>query len=161
MRETIEKVKEEIKKASTETVDELEKYRLEFLSKKGKVPALFQGLKEVPNELKKEVGQAINDVKKLAQEKYDEAKNDIGAKVSDEKGEPVDATLPNIPGQVGGRHPISIVRDKMIKIFERIGFNISHGPEIEDDWHNFTALNFPPDHPAREMQDTFFYWERS
>ncbi len=156
MRETIEKVKEEIKKASISTVEQLEEYRLEFLSKKGKVPALFLDLKNVPGEMKKEMGQAINEVKKIAQERFDLAKGEVQEKDSKEKRDFVDPGLPNIPGKVGGRHPISIVRDKMIKIFERIGFNISHGPEIEDDWHNFTALNFPPDHPAREMQDTFF-----
>ncbi len=156
MNAEIENVKSEIRKFSVSSSEELEKFRLEFLSKKGKVPALFVGLKDVLPEEKRKVGQAINEVKVLAQKKFDDQKALLGNNKAQGSGEMVDPTLPSKPGQVGGSHPISIVRDQMVKIFERIGFNVSHGPEIEDDWHNFTALNFPPDHPAREMQDTFF-----
>jgi phenylalanyl-tRNA synthetase alpha chain len=150
------KIKEEILSANLESREEIENFRLEFLSKNGKIPALFSVLKEASPEEKRNIGQAINEVKHLAQERFEKGKAAVDSSLSQREEELYDYTLPAIPGKVGGRHPLSIVRDRMVKIFERIGFNVSHGPEIEDDWHNFSALNFPPDHPAREMQDTFF-----
>ena len=152
----VDKLKESINAAVLDGAEAIENFRLEFLSKKGKIPALFQNLKDANPEERKRLGQLINEVKNLAQSKWEEARDSFESKSAGSKAEDYDYTLPTIPGQVGGRHPISLVRDRMIRIFERIGFNVSQGPEIEDDWHNFSALNFPPDHPAREMQDTFF-----
>lgn len=135
---------------------QLEAFKNTFISKKGIVTLLFNELKNVPAEERRSVGQALNTLKNLAEQKFKEA-----AKAIEEAGEKnafadVDLTLNVTPNQTGGVHPLSSTRQRIIEIFERIGFNLSEGPEIEDDWHNFSALNFPPNHPAREMQDTFF-----
>lgn len=133
----------------------LENFRLAFLSKKGALSVLFEDFKQVPNQEKKEVGQRLNVLKQLAENKFKEAQQvfESGTSVSEIKE---DLTLPLTPHKLGTRHPISIIQERVISIFRKIGFNISYGPEIEDDYHNFTALNFPENHPAREMQDTFF-----
>jgi len=131
----------------------LEEFRLLFLSKKGKVSLLFDQFKTVPAEQKKEFGQKLNDLKNLAIAKLTNAQADL--LVSKTKID-IDFSLPGDSSQIGSRHPLSLVRNKINEIFNRIGFTISDGPEIEDDWHVFSALNFPADHPARDMQDTFF-----
>ncbi|WMJ71708.1 phenylalanine--tRNA ligase subunit alpha [Cytophagaceae bacterium ABcell3] len=135
----------------------LEAFRLAFISKKGKLTSLFDELKSVPREQKKEVGMSLNKLKVYAKEKFDTATQEVQSKQGD-KGEKSDQdlTLPSIPHALGSRHPLTIVKERIVEIFARMGFNLSEGPEIEDDWHNFTALNFPENHPAREMQDTFF-----
>ncbi|MFN6946651.1 MAG: phenylalanine--tRNA ligase subunit alpha [Cytophagaceae bacterium] len=135
----------------------LEEFRLEFISKKGKLSSLFEELKNVPVEQKKAVGMELNNLKNFTKTKFDEA----SVKIEDQKSQSsgsvdIDLTLPVTPNMLGSRHPLTIVRERLIEIFARMGFNLSEGPEIEDDWHNFTALNFPENHPAREMQDTFF-----
>ncbi|MDX1653159.1 MAG: phenylalanine--tRNA ligase subunit alpha [Brumimicrobium sp.] len=134
--------------------EQLENFRIEFLGSKNILKPLFGELKNVPNEEKKAVGQLINELKTQAQEKFDHSKEKLSG--ASEKKESIDFSRPGEPFPLGSRHPISLVRNEIIAIFERIGYGVSEGPEIEDDWHNFTALNFPPEHPARDMQDTFF-----
>lgn len=133
--------------------DAAEAYRIRFLGTKGIVKNLFQEMKQVPVERKKEFGQILNEFKLLAETKYDEVKsvNRQPSTVSQ-----IDWSLPGDPITPGTRHPISLVRNHIIQIFGRLGFSVAEGPEIEDDWHNFTALNLPEDHPARDMQDTFY-----
>jgi phenylalanyl-tRNA synthetase alpha chain len=133
---------------------DLEQFRLKYLSKKGEISQLFNDFKNVPVELKKEVGLEINKLKQFAQDKFDQFKENIEESVSG--SERNDLTRPGEPLELGSRHPISLVRNEIISIFNRLGFTVAEGPEIEDDWHVFSALNFPPEHPARDMQDTFF-----
>jgi phenylalanyl-tRNA synthetase alpha chain len=134
--------------------DELEQYRLKYLSKKGEIGQLFDDFRNVPNDQKRQVGQELNQLKQAAQLKYDQLKEALENAVSDSDKQ--DLTRTGEPFEIGTRHPISIVRQEIIDIFGRIGFTVAEGPEMEDDWHVFSALNFPPEHPARDMQDTFF-----
>ncbi|MAZ26933.1 MAG: phenylalanine--tRNA ligase subunit alpha [Cytophagaceae bacterium] len=153
----LEKIKELIAEAeafNAKTLDEVEAFRIKFLGKKGLLNTYFAEFKNVPNEMKKEFGQTINKLKTTAQDKVNALKD--GLESQDEQGAYGDLTKPGEPVALGSRHPISQVRNRIIDIFSRIGFNVSEGPEIEDDWHNFTALNLPEYHPARDMQDTFF-----
>ncbi len=154
MKQIIAQTKEKIESIKIETAEELEKFRLRFLTKKGELNDLFNSFKKIPNQEKREVGQLLNNLKQLAQTRFEELKGHLD-QGEEEKAEK-DTTLPGINVSLGGRHPLSIVQNKMIAIFEQMGFSISEGPEIEDDWHNFSALNFPKNHPARDMQDTFF-----
>jgi phenylalanyl-tRNA synthetase alpha chain len=131
-----------------------ETYRIRFLGTKGIVKNLFQEMKNVPVEKKKEFGQILNEFKMLAESKYESAKNTVNGQLSTVNH--LDWSLPGDPITVGTRHPISLVRNRIVQIFGRLGFSVAEGPEIEDDWHNFTALNLPEDHPARDMQDTFY-----
>jgi len=153
MKDTIDKLLKEVEAFTPKNKEELEAFRVEFLANKGKIKALFADFKNVPNEQKKEVGQLINTLKEKSQAKVDEYKQQLNSSVKEEK---IDLTRTGTPFKIGSRHPISIVRNEIIDVFSRIGFTVSEGPEVEDDWHNFTALNFPPEHPARDMQDTFF-----
>ena len=155
----IEKIKEiykEVEDFKVENKDQLEQFRLAFVSKKGKITELFNDLKSVAQEQKKLMGQELNQLKNKAEGKFSELRDLFENQSSSQGASDIDITLPSIPNELGTRHPLSIVRERIIKVFERMGFNLSEGPEIEDDWHNFTALNFPENHPAREMQDTFF-----
>lgn len=155
MKQRIEEVKKNFLRQELASPDLLEKFRLQFLVKKGEINSLFEEFKKLGKEEKKEVGQLLNNLKKEAQEKYDQAKTLLGSgSVQKEKEE--DYSLPGKSVGQGSRHPLSLVQNKMITIFKEMGFSISEGPEIEDDWHNFSALNFPENHPARDMQDTFF-----
>ncbi|MDX1627794.1 MAG: phenylalanine--tRNA ligase subunit alpha [Fulvivirga sp.] len=157
MDDRIEKILEEIKSFKADTQDELEQYRMKFISKKSVVGELFGEMKNIPNEEKKAFGMKINEVKQAAQNKFKALISELEARDSSTKDEEdFDLTLPPAGRSLGSIHPLNYVRNEIIKIFERIGFNVADGPEIEDDWHNFTALNFPENHPAREMQDTFF-----
>jgi phenylalanyl-tRNA synthetase alpha chain len=140
---------------STENKAELETYRIKFLGSKGLLKTLFAEFKNVPNEQKKEFGQVINLLKNTAEEKVKSIQDLLESK-EEIKGFYGDLTRPAEPIKIGSRHPISLVKNQIIDIFSNIGFNVSEGPEIEDDWHNFTALNLPEYHPARDMQDTFF-----
>lgn len=144
----------EVEAFTAEKPEELEAFRIKFLSKKGLIPALFADFKSVPQEERKEMGQLINRLKSAVQDKIIQLKDIIDSS-TDGAGSGFDLSLP-AASALGSRHPLSIVRNEIIEIFSRIGFNVSEGPEIEDDFHNFTALNFPEDHPARDMQDTFF-----
>ena len=155
MIEHIHKLIEEAEAFNTQSLDEVEAFRIRFLGKKGLLTDLFAGFKEVPNEQKKDFGQAINKLKCTAQDRVSELKQSLSNSTNDSAvfG---DLSRPGEPFEIGARHPISLVKNQIIDIFSRIGFNVSEGPEIEDDWHNFTALNLPEHHPARDMQDTFF-----
>ena len=144
---------EEVNKFSSTNKDEIEKFRLRFNGKKGILNDLFEEFKKVPNENKKEAGQKVNALKQGFQQKLDELKNATKTAIIFEKE---DLTRPGFPLELGTRHPISLVKNRIIDIFKSIGFAVADGPEIEDDWHNFTALNLPEYHPARDMQDTFF-----
>ncbi|MGV6831935.1 MAG: phenylalanine--tRNA ligase subunit alpha [bacterium] len=155
MIEEINKLIEEAKAFKANSIDEVEAFRIKFLGKKGLLNQYFAEFKNVPNEQKKQFGQTINTLKQTAQQQVDELKASFLASASTStSGE--DFTKPGAVVEIGARHPISIVKNKIVDIFSRIGFNVSEGPEIEDDWHNFTALNLPEHHPARDMQDTFF-----
>ncbi|MCO6147546.1 phenylalanine--tRNA ligase subunit alpha [Flavobacterium sp. NRK1] len=154
----IDKIKGYIAEAeafSTQNKEELEAFRIKFLGKKGILNDFFAEFKAVPNEQKKEFGQVVNNLKKTAEDKVASIQEALESK-EEAKGVYGDLTRPGEPFAVGSRHPISIVKNQIIDIFSNIGFNVSEGPEIEDDWHNFTALNLPEYHPARDMQDTFF-----
>lgn len=153
----IEKIKGyigEVEQFTTDNKETLETFRIKFLSKKGILNELFTSFKSVPVEQKKEYGQAINLLKNTIEEKVKAIQDQLESK--DVQGLYGDLTRPGYPFEIGSRHPISLVKNDIISIFSNIGFNVSEGPEIEDDWHNFSALNFPEYHPARDMQDTFF-----
>lgn len=150
----IEEIRNEIASTAVASQDELEKFRLKFLSKKGLISVLFDEFRNVSPDLKREVGIGLNTLKQLAQDKYNSLKENLV--ISDDSFRADDLTRPAYPGFTGSRHPISIVRNEIIGIFNRIGFTVSEGPEIEDDDHVFTRLNFAPEHPARDMQDTFY-----
>ena len=154
MLDKIKALKAEIEQVSVSAMEEVEELRIKYISKKGLLGQLFNEFKDVPADLKKEVGQAINDLKEFATNKINELKESFEA--ADQGASGVDLTMPGEPIRLGSRHPLSIVKNEMIEIFTRLGFTIAEGPEIEDDWHVFSALNFPPEHPARDMQDTFF-----
>jgi phenylalanyl-tRNA synthetase alpha chain len=150
----IEALKNEIREAAIQNQEDLEKYRIRFLGTKGLVKELMGEMKNVSSELKKDFGLKMNEFKVFAESKYEEFKNsNEEIETSDIK---TDYSLPSYPSELGARHPIQLTMNKMISIFEKIGFSVSEGPEIEDDWHNFNALNLPENHPARDMQDTFY-----
>jgi phenylalanyl-tRNA synthetase alpha chain len=149
----------EITSVKLNTASELESFRLKYLSKKGIITELFEEFRNIPAEQKRVVGQKLNELKQSAQDKLNTLKKELGS-VEDFSGEN-DLTRPAFPFPSGSRHPISIVRREIIDIFSRIGFVVSEGPEIEDDDHVFTKLNFAPEHPARDMQDTFYIFRNS
>jgi phenylalanyl-tRNA synthetase alpha chain len=153
MLETVKDLLKEVDGFIPKSEREVEGFRLKFLGKKGKMNELFAAFKSVPNESKKEFGQAINMLKQKSQAKVDEYRGSFEIEIKDDE---IDLTMPAGLDGLGGRHPVSLVRNKIVAIFNRIGFTLSEGPEIEDDWHNFSALNLPEEHPARDMQDTFF-----
>ena len=142
-----------VKKFSSQDSNEIESFKIEFLGRKGVINDLFSDFKNVPADQKKEYGQKINELKNLTSKKYEDLK--LGVKQST-KSTTEDYTKPGFPISSGSTHPITIIKNRIIDIFSKVGFELSEGPEIEDDWHNFTALNLPKDHPARDMQDTFF-----
>ena len=153
----IEKIKnlvEEINNLSANNKEELENIRIKYLSKKGEISALFDDFRQVSSDKKREVGQKLNELKNLAQDKINALKENIENASATENQ--LDLTRTESIETLGSRHPISLVKNEIIEIFSRLGFTIADGPEIEDDWHVFSALNFPPEHPARDMQDTFF-----
>ncbi len=154
MLKKIENLLNEIKSFDSKDLNKIEEFRIKFLAKKGIINNLFSDFKNVPNEQKKLVGQKINELKNLAIEKVNNLKSKISS--NNKFAEKIDLTLPGDSIKIGSRHPLSIVRNQIIDIFNRLGFTISEGPEIEDDYHVFSALNFPDEHPARDMQDTFF-----
>jgi phenylalanyl-tRNA synthetase alpha chain len=157
MLEKINKLLEEVEGFAATTKEQVEEYRIKWLSKKGEVSLLFDDFKNVPSDLKKEVGQKLNLLKNKAQEKINELKETFEAQKEAGEKQDKDLTLPKFPTlQNGTRHPLSLVKHQIIDVFSRIGFTVSDGREIEDDWHNFTALNTPENHPARDMQDTFY-----
>ena len=156
MQESIDKIVDEINGFIPTSKIELEELRIKLLSKKGSVSVLFDEFKTVNPELKRALGKPLNELKSLVQEKLEYWAEFLEQSTSSNVGSEEDLTKPSEPFNVGSRHPISLVRNHIVDIFSRIGFVVNDGPEIEDDWHNFTALNFPEEHPARDMQDTFF-----
>jgi len=153
----MEKIKlliEEVENLKASSKEDVETFRLKFLSKKGIIPSLFSEMKNIATEERKQYGQVVNELKNKAEEKLEQLKTAFES--VDEKKAAIDLTLPAEPYTLGAHHPISIIRRRILEIFSHIGFTVAYGPEIEDDWHNFTALNFPENHPARDMQDTFF-----
>lgn len=156
LKERIDSLLEEARKIKLASAEESEKYRIRILGKKGEMNELFEEFKKIQPEMKKNIGQALNELKTAVQEKIQQAKNDFGAAQQADNGQAdFDMSRP-VEDTVGHRHPLSLIREEIYRIFGKIGFDISDGPEIEDDWHLFTALNFAPEHPARDMQDTFF-----
>jgi len=149
----ISEIIKEAKKKSLKTKEEAEAFRLKFLGKSGILNSLFNEFKNIPNQEKKEVGQMLNELKALVKEKTTNTHNTI---TTEKRVSLEDLTKPVAANNIGSRHPLSIIEQEIVEIFSSIGFSISEGPEIEDDWHNFTALNVPKNHPARDMQDTFF-----
>lgn len=157
MLEKIDRLLVEVEDFAAQTKEQVEEYRIKWLSKKGEISALFDDFKNVPSDVKKEVGQKLNQLKNKAQEKINGLKESFEARHGQQDAAHTDLTLPGLPVlQNGSRHPLTLVRNEIIDIFSRIGFGVSEGREIEDDWHNFSALNTPENHPARDMQDTFY-----
>lgn len=154
MLDKIEELKNKAKAFSISTKEQVEEYRLKYLSKKGELSELFDAFKLVAGAEKKEIGRQLNVLRQAIETRYQEAKDHFSA-AADQR-EDIDKTLPVNASRIGSLHPISLVKDDILSIFENIGFVVENGPEIEDDWHNFSALNFPENHPARDMQDTFF-----
>ena len=152
----IQELLKEIEAFEPQTPADLESFRVEMLSKKGRIPALFQEFKNVDPSQRKEMGARLNQLKELAAQKINEWKEVFEAREAESRTERPDFSMPANLSPIGSRHPLSVVRNRINSIFEKIGFVVSEGPEIEDDWHNFSALNFPEEHPARDMQDTFF-----
>ncbi|WP_310993398.1 phenylalanine--tRNA ligase subunit alpha [Aequorivita marina] len=155
MIETVKRHIAAVETFSSTNKEEVESFRVKYLGKKGILNEFFAEFKNVPNDQKKEFGQVINTLKNTAQQKVNALKEAI-ENSTETKGVYGDLSRPGEVISLGSRHPISIVKNRIIEIFLRIGFNVSEGPEMEDDWHNFTALNLPEYHPARDMQDTFF-----
>ncbi|HQB28736.1 MAG TPA: phenylalanine--tRNA ligase subunit alpha [Paludibacter sp.] len=154
MKERIQSLLEEIKGLSATHQEMVEKLRVKYLSKKGEIAVLFEEFRLLSPEEKREIGQLLNELKNAAQDKVAQLKASLTETGS--RDETHDLTRTASPIEIGTRHPISLVKEEIIDIFSRIGFTVAEGPEIEDDWHVFGALNFPPEHPARDMQDTFF-----
>ncbi len=145
----------EINAFSTENADELEQFRIKFLGTKGIIKDIFEEFKAVSPEEKRTLGKVLNEFKQLAEAKYQTLKENDQVDLS-KKDAGLDLTLPGSGFDTGSRHPLALVRREIVNIFSKLGFVVAEGPEIEDDWHNFSALNFPEEHPARDMQDTFF-----
>ena len=159
MKQRIKQSIENLKQLSADTLEDIEQLRIQYLGKKGVLNELFAQFKSVPNEEKKEMGSLLNELKKAVQTKI-EALREAVENRSECNISVDDLTKPACLEQLGSRHPISLVRNEIISIFSKIGYTVEEGPEIEDDWHVFSALNFPPEHPARDMQDTFFVENR-
>ena len=159
MKERIKNLLDKIEQFKIENEAQAEQFRLEFLSKKGELNGIFTDFKNVLSEDKKEIGALINQLKEKGQAKYDAIKESLSSTIKNDQNAE-DYTKPGFAFAKGGLHPLTITRQSILSIFERIGFTVASGPEIEDDWHNFSALNFPENHPARDMQDTFFIDEK-
>ena len=154
-KEDIERVAAELGGLKCATAKDVEEARVRFLGKKGEITALFDEFRTLEKDQKKEFGKVLNDLKNSAQAKIDELKESLGGDSASE-GPSTDLSMPGDPFELGSRHPVSIVRQEIVDIFRKFGYDVAEGPEIEDDRHVFEALNFPPNHPARDMQDTFF-----
>ncbi len=153
--EKINSLRAEIEAAQASTPEDVEQLRIKYLSKKGAMNALMADFRTVPGDMKREVGQKINELKEFATARINSLRNAYASSATQVEEE-IDLTRTATPAGLGTRHPLSIVRNEMLRIFADMGFTIAEGPEVEDDWHVFESLNFPPDHPARDMQDTFF-----
>lgn len=155
MQNKLDQYTTEINAFHPDNAEELETFRIRFLGTKGLIKDLFEEFKTVSSEEKRVMGKVLNEFKQLAETKYQALKDSLTSEVEVKKTD-ADLTLPGEGFELGSRHPLSLVRKEIIGIFNKLGFNVAEGPEIEDDWHNFSALNFPEEHPARDMQDTFF-----
>ena len=155
MQSKIDQYTSEINSFQPSDAAELETFRIRFLGTKGLIKDLFEEFKTVSSEEKRVMGKVLNEFKQLAEAKYQDLKESLSTE-TEATATDADLTLPGEGFQLGSRHPLSLVRKEIIEIFKKLGFNVAEGPEIEDDWHNFSALNFPEEHPARDMQDTFF-----
>ncbi|MGN6292207.1 MAG: phenylalanine--tRNA ligase subunit alpha [Chitinophagaceae bacterium] len=147
--------KKEISSFTATDEKQVEEFRIKYLGTKGLVKAVMGEMKNVPADKKKEFGQVLNDFKLFAEQKYEELKQSTDNGIAS-SGQQIDLSLPGDPTPMGSRHPITLMKNRIVSIFQRLGFAEAEGPEIEDDWHNFGALNLPPHHPARDMQDTFY-----
>lgn len=156
IQQSIEQYSEEIAAYQAASPDEVEEFRLRYLVNKGLIKKLFEAFKQVPATEKRALGQSLNALKQAAESKYTELVTATRSQGTRPQENGLDLTLPGTPYSVGAHHPLSLVKKEISGIFKKMGFVIAEGPEIEDDWHNFSALNFPPEHPARDMQDTFF-----
>ncbi|MFZ4426774.1 MAG: phenylalanine--tRNA ligase subunit alpha [Saprospiraceae bacterium] len=154
--QTLRTILQEIENAQPANADELEQFRIRFIGSKNILKPLMGEIRNVPNENKREYGQLLNQAKELAESRYALLHQALEAANDDIGGQGMDLTLPAEPLELGSRHPVSIAMNRIIAIFERIGFVVAEEREIEDDWHNFTAMNTPEDHPARDMQDTYY-----
>ena len=154
-RESIESIRAEVEALKCRTQKEIEEARVRLLGKKGEITALFDEFRTIDKEMKKEFGKTLNELKTIAQTKIEEMKSLVGIEDGGESSKE-DLSMPGEPARLGSRHPVSIVRQQIVDIFRKFGYDVAEGPEIEDDYHVFEALNFPPNHPARDMQDTFF-----
>jgi phenylalanyl-tRNA synthetase, alpha subunit len=154
MLEQIQQLLAEVEAFNADNLLQVEEFRIKMLGKKGSLTQLFGEFKNVPADQKKEIGQKINVLKDAVQNRINELKESLENK--EDSSEKQDLSRPGSQDEIGTRHPISLVKNEMISIFKKLGFSVADGPEIEDDWHVFGALNFPPEHPARDMQDTFF-----
>jgi phenylalanyl-tRNA synthetase alpha chain len=153
LKDKIEQLTKAINAAAPANAKDVELFRQEFLGRNGEIQNLFEEFKSVAPAEKKTFGKVLNDLKNLAESRYTSFKDSLSEESTNND---IDLTLPVIPNKLGNLHPLTLTRNRIVEIFERLGFNVEDGPEIEDDWHNFSALNFPDNHPAREMQDTFF-----
>lgn len=154
MLERIQQLMQEVEQLHATTADEVETLRIKYLSKKGSIPALMTDFRNVPSDMKKEVGMKINELKTKALEKINGLRD--AAQVAETAGPDLDLTRTPYPIKLGTRHPLTIVKNEIVDIFSRLGFTLAEGPEVEDDWHVYSSMNFADDHPARDMQDTFF-----
>lgn len=161
LEEKIQQYTEEIEQFTPKSAQDVEAFRLKFLVAKGVVRNLFEAFKTVPADQKRVLGKTLNEFKQLAENKYSALQAQFASASATSKVQEEDLTLPGEGFEFGSRHPLSLVRKEIVEIFKKLGFTVAEGPEIEDDWHNFTALNFPPEHPARDMQDTFFIKKQS
>ena len=156
MKETIEQIRAELEALKCQNAKEVEEARVRLLGKKGEITQLFDEFRSIAPELKREFGQKLNQLKNQAVTKIEELRAAAAATATASTGDVADPTMPGDPYPLGSRHPVSIVRQEIVSIFRKFGYDVAEGPEIEDDYHVFEALNFPPNHPARDMQDTFF-----
>ena len=154
-KEDIEKIVEDLSALKCKTIKEVEEARVRFLGKKGEITALFEEFRQVDGAAKREFGRPLNELKQKAIAKIEELRETLDA-LDAEAAPKADLSLPGDPLDLGSRHPVSIVRQEIVGIFRKFGYDVAEGPEIEDDWHVFSSLNFAEDHPARDMQDTFF-----
>jgi phenylalanyl-tRNA synthetase alpha chain len=152
----VKNLKKEIEANTPKSLEELEKFRIQYLGSKNVLKSLFGEIRNIANDRKKEFGQLVNSVKQTAEEKFSTLKQSLEIAADEAADQDLDLSAPGEPLVLGSRHPIAITMNRIIKIFERIGFVVAEEREIEDDWHNFTAMNTPEDHPARDMQDTFY-----
>lgn len=155
MIEKLKAIEQEVKVLILNNADETEMFRLKYLSKKGLINDLFEEFKTIPNDQKKEVGKYMNILKQTAQEKLDSAQEKFSTDKQNSSNI-IDTSLPGDAQKIGAQHPLVLIEKEIFRIFNTLGFSLAYGPEIEDDWHNFSGLNFPENHPARDMQDTFF-----